>query len=120
MEALMDLFGFFSEVPLWASIISAVLLMIVLGYTGAPLWLWAIAGYIGLVGLNAPTWLFITYTVLVIVFNIKAVRRVVLSGPIMKLLDAMNFLPKISETEQTAIEAGNVWVEGELFQESQT
>jgi acyl-CoA dehydrogenase len=115
MEAIMELLGFFSEVPLWASIGSAVLLMLILGYTGAPLWLWAIAGYAGLVGLNAPVWLFITYTVLVVVFNIKPVRKIVLSGPIMKLLDALNFLPKISETEQTAIEAGNVWVEGELF-----
>ncbi|MGN8224828.1 acyl-CoA dehydrogenase [Gracilimonas sp. BCB1] len=115
MEALMEFSGFFSEIPLWASIGSAVLLMLFLGYTGAPLWLWAVAGYAGLVGLDAPMWLYITYTVLVLVFNIKPIRRVVLSGPIMKLLDALKFLPKISETEQTAIEAGNVWVEGELF-----
>jgi acyl-CoA dehydrogenase len=33
----------------------------------------------------------------------------------MKLLDALNFLPTISETEKTAIDAGGVWVEGELF-----
>jgi len=115
MEAITELLGFFGEVPLWASISSTVLILLVLGYTGAPLWLWAIAGYAGLAGLNAPAWLFITYTVLVFVFNVKALRRLVLSGPLMKLLDAINFLPKISETEQTAIEAGNVWVEGELF-----
>lgn len=115
MEALLQLFGFFSEVPLWASISVAVILLIGLAYTGAPLWLWAIFGYIGLVGLDAPQWLFITYTILVLVFNIKPIRRSLLSGPIMKLLDAMNFLPTISETEQTAIDAGNVWVEGELF-----
>ncbi|MDR9415757.1 MAG: acyl-CoA dehydrogenase [Gracilimonas sp.] len=111
----MEYFGFFSELPLWASIGSAVLITLLLGYTGAPLWLWAIAGYAGLVGLNAPNWIFITYTILVLVFNLKALRRIILSGPLMKLLDAINFLPKISETEQTAIEAGNVWVEGELF-----
>ncbi len=115
MEAMSELFGFFAEVPLWASIVSGVLILLVLGFTGAPLWIWAIAGYAGLAGLNAPGWLFITYTVLVLVFNMKALRRQVLSGPLMKLLDAINFLPKISETEQTAIEAGNVWVEGELF-----
>lgn len=115
MEAIMELFGFFSEVPLWASIGAAILLMLVFGYTAAPLWLWAVAGYAGLIGLDAPNWLYITYTVLVLVFNVKPIRRAVLSGPIMKLLDALNFLPKISETEQTAIEAGNVWVEGELF-----
>nr|WP_232803139.1 acyl-CoA dehydrogenase [Gracilimonas amylolytica] len=110
-----EFLGFFAEVPLWASIGSSVLILLVLGFTGAPLWIWAIAGYAGLAGLNAPGWLFITYTVLVLVFNVKALRRLVLSGPLMKLLDAINFLPKISETEQTAIEAGNVWVEGELF-----
>ncbi len=115
MEALTSLLGFFSDIPLWASIISAVLIALVFGYTGAPLWLWAIAGYAGLIGLNAPGWLFIAFTVVVLVFSFKPIRRVVLSAPLMKLLDALNFLPTISETEQTAIEAGNVWVEGELF-----
>ena len=47
--------------------------------------------------------------------NVPVLRRLVFSGPIMNLLNALNFLPTISETEQTAIEAGNVWVEGELF-----
>lgn len=115
MEALLQLFGFFSEVPIWASIAVAIILIIALAYTGAPLWFWAIFGYVGLVGLDAPTWLFAVYTVLVIVFNVKPIRRTLISSPIMKLLDAMNFLPTISETEQTAIDAGTVWVEGELF-----
>ncbi|MEX2605277.1 MAG: acyl-CoA dehydrogenase family protein, partial [Gracilimonas sp.] len=115
MEAIMELFGFFSELPLWASIGSAIILMFIFGYTGTPLWLWAVAGYAGLIGLDAPNWLFIAFTVLVILFILKPIRRVVISVPIMKLLDMLNFLPKISETEQTAIEAGNVWVEGELF-----
>jgi acyl-CoA dehydrogenase len=33
----------------------------------------------------------------------------------MGLLDRLGFLPKISKTEQEAIDAGTVWVEGELF-----
>lgn len=115
MDAFLELFGFFNEVPLWASIVSAIILTIGLAYTGAPLLLWAIAGYAGLIGLDAPQWLFITYTVFVVIFNLKPIRRVLLSGPIMKLMDALNFLPKISETEQTAIDAGTVWMEGELF-----
>ncbi|MFN1834507.1 acyl-CoA dehydrogenase [Balneola sp. MJW-20] len=115
MDTIMELFGFFGQVPLWAAIAASALLAIAFAYKGAPLWLWAIAGYAGLVGLNAPVWLFATYTGLVILFNIKPLRRVLLSGPLMKLLDALKFLPKISETEQTAIEAGTVWVEGELF-----
>lgn len=115
MEALTELFGFLYEVPLWASIAAAVIIAIGFAYSGAPLWLWAIAGYLGLAGLEAPNWLLITYTALVLLFNIKPIRRTLISAPIMKLLDALNFLPTISETEQTAIDAGTVWVDGELF-----
>ncbi|MBO6525303.1 MAG: acyl-CoA dehydrogenase [Balneolaceae bacterium] len=115
MEAITELFGFLYEAPLWASIGAAIILVVGFAYTGAPLWLWAIAGYLGLAGLEASNWIFITYTVLVVLFNIKPVRRNLLSAPIMKLLDVLNFLPTISETEQTAIDAGTVWVEGELF-----
>lgn len=115
MEVLTDLVGFFSNVPLWGSIGGAVLLALVLAYTGAPLWLWGIMGYVGLIGISAPNWAIITYTVFVVLFNVKIIRRTVLSAPLMKLMDTLNFLPTISETEQTAIDAGTVWVEGELF-----
>ncbi len=111
----MNLLGFFSEMPLWASIGSVVLVLLVLGYTGAPLFLWTIAGYAVLIGLAAPEWLFIVFTVVAVIFNVKPIRRTLISAPVMKLLDVLNFLPTISETEQTAIEAGTVWVEGELF-----
>src|SRR5690625_6936227 len=33
----------------------------------------------------------------------------------MKLLDRLHILPVISETEQTAIDSGTVWIEGEFF-----
>lgn len=115
MEEILSLSGFFYELPLWVSIVSSILLALILGYTGAPLFLWAFAGYAALAGLDAPGWLFLSYTFFVILFNIKLLRRVLVSSPIMKLLDVLNFLPTISETEQTAIEAGTVWVEGELF-----
>lgn len=115
MEAITELFGFLNEVPLWASVGTAIILTIGFAYTGAPLWLWSIAGYIGLAGIDTPNWLIISYTVLVVLFNVLPIRRTLLSTPIMKLLDVLNFLPTISETEQTAIDAGTVWVEGELF-----
>lgn len=110
----MALYGFFYEMPVW-TIIGAVVVLLTLAYTGAPLWLWTIYGYVALVGLAAPDWVFIVYTVVMVILNVKPIRRTLLSAPIMKMLDALNFLPTISETEQTAIEAGTVWVEGELF-----
>ena len=115
MESTMQQFAFFSNVPLWATLTGIFLVLFVFAYKGAPLWLWAISGLAALVGLSAPVWLLSTYIVLAIIFNIKPIRRVLLSGPVMKTLDALKILPAISETEQTAIDAGSVWVEGELF-----
>ncbi|MEO1023006.1 MAG: acyl-CoA dehydrogenase [Bacteroidota bacterium] len=116
MENLVSvLFGFFGEVPAWAAIGSALIIMIGFAYSGVPLWLWAVAGYLGLIGLDAGIPVFAGYTALVLLFNVKPIRRSLISKPVMKLMEALKFLPAISETEQTAIEAGTVWVEGELF-----
>ena len=51
---------------------------------------------------------------LAVVFNVPPLRRV-LSAGVMKAMQAAGFLPAISETEREAIDAGTVWVEGELF-----
>ncbi len=107
--------GYMSDLPLWVSIASIVIVTFGFAYTGAPLWLWAIAGYALLLGFEPANWLLISYTALVLLFNVKPLRAVLISGPIMSLMKALNFLPKISETEQTAIDAGTVWVDGELF-----
>jgi len=115
MEFLNQSFGILYQDPLWAVIVSMIIVATLFAYLGTPLWMWAIAGFIALWGFAAPGWVFIVFGVLVVIFNIKLVRRVILTSPLMKLLDAMNFLPAISETERTAIEAGNVWVDAELF-----
>jgi acyl-CoA dehydrogenase len=90
------------------------LVLFALGYSGARLWMWALAGAVGLYGGGAPLWVWIPYGVLVVVFNIGPLRRQVSAG-LMRLMEALQFLPTISETEQTAIEAGSVWMDGELF-----
>ncbi|MBO6794201.1 MAG: acyl-CoA dehydrogenase [Balneolaceae bacterium] len=115
MNTIVEYFGFLSQFPIAAVVASAIILAMIFAYTGAPLWLWAISGYTLLFGFNAPAWMLITYTVLALVFNVPAIRRTLLSSPIMKLMEALNFLPTISETERTAIDAGTVWVDGELF-----
>ena len=115
MEILNESLGFLFQYPLWAVIVSMVIVATLLAFWGTPLWVWAIAGFVALWGFSAPTWLLVVFGVLAVIFNVKPIRRTVLTGPMMKLLDALNFLPAISETERTAIEAGNVWVDGELF-----
>src|SRR6056297_21151 len=48
-------------------------------------------------------------------FGVPPIRRNTLSKGIMNGMKALGFLPQISETEKTAIEAGTVCVYGELF-----
>ena len=107
-------FDVFAGMPTLGLVVGVLLVTFVLGYTGSPLWLWAVAGAAGLYGGGAPLWVWIPYGVLVAIFNVGPIRRLV-SGSLMKLMEALQFLPTISETEQTAIDAGSVWMDGELF-----
>lgn len=60
-----------------------------------------------------PT-LFLSFTiVLILLVTVPWLRRTLISTPLGKL--ARKRLPKISDTERAAIEAGQVWVEGEFF-----
>ena len=108
-------YNYFAEMPVWATVASILVVLIGLGYRGAPLWLWAIAGALALYGFDLPLWAWGIFGLMALVGNVPILRQTIFSGPVMRLLNALNFLPTISETEQTAIEAGNVWVEGELF-----
>jgi len=110
----MDALALFAGTPLWAAALVVVVVLLTLGFTGAPLWLWAAAGLVALVGFGAPVWAVAVFAVLALVFNLPPLRRP-LSAGVMKLMKALDFLPVISETEQEAIDAGTVWVEGELF-----
>ncbi len=110
----LPLFDVFAGLPILGIVAGVLLVLFVLGYTGAPLWTWALAGAIGLYGGGASLWVWIPYGILVAIFNIGPIRRQVSAG-LMRLMEALQFLPTISETEQTAIDAGTVWMEGELF-----
>lgn len=115
MEMLNESLGFLNQFPVWTVIIGFVVTAVLFAFWGVPLGIWAVAGLITLWGVDAPIWLIATYAVVCLIFNIKPIRRTLITSGIMKLLDAMNFLPTISETERTAIEAGTTWVDAELF-----
>ena len=110
----MDALHLFAGTPGWAATLGVLLVLFALGFTGAPLWVWAAAGLVALVGFGAPLGLVIAFAVLAAVFLVTPIRRL-LSGAVMKTMEALQFLPVISSTEQEAIDAGTVWVEGELF-----
>jgi acyl-CoA dehydrogenase len=91
------------------------LLLPILGYFGVPLWAWTLYAASILAVLQAPIWGWISLGVIALVLNLPVLRRSLITAPLIKGIQALQLLPTISETERAAIEAGNVWVDGELF-----
>ncbi len=58
--------------------------------------------------------LWLTFMAGILVFAISPLRKKLISAPLLRYVRAV--LPPMSDTERTAIEAGTVWWEAELFQ----
>lgn len=108
------LYSFLLELPTWATVSVIILATFVLGYTGAGFLIWLAVAAVAAYGLGAGPAAWIVLAVLFVLFGLPPIRRQI-SGLVMNLLDSLGFLPTISKTEQEAIDAGTVWVEGELF-----
>ncbi|RMH03380.1 MAG: acyl-CoA dehydrogenase [Planctomycetota bacterium] len=110
-----DHLPFLSGLPWGWTLLLALAAAFALGFVGAPLWAWTAAAAVFLAGLGAPSWLWVVFLVLAVIFNLKPLRRVVVTRQLMALLRRLGILPSISATEREALEAGTVWAEGELF-----
>lgn len=102
---------FSQNTGLWAAGFS--LLGLVLGFTGAPLIFWTVAVLAAAIGFGAPPVALGILAAVALLFNVVPLRRTIVTSFVMKGIK--NILPKISQTERTALEAGVVWVEGDLF-----
>jgi acyl-CoA dehydrogenase len=101
--------------PLPATIVVILAIVMIIGYFGAPLWLWMIVVAGALHGLGAPDLLVYLVVAVMLLFVIVPIRRVLVTKPLMSLLDKLGILPTISDTERIAIDAGTVWVDSEYF-----
>ena len=108
-------YGFLSSLSAFWILAGALLVALGLAFAGARLWIWTAALAAFLFGLGAPLWLWIVLAVPAAVLNLPPLRRVLISSRILRTMKRLGFLPVISDTERTAIEAGTVWVDGELF-----
>lgn len=114
METL-PLYGILVEdFSLWG-LLGWILILLGVGYLGSPLIIWSLFILASLWGFGAPIWLLGLAFLALLVFNVGPLRVSLVSGPLMNLMKRMEFIPKISATERTALEAGVVWVEGDLF-----
>ena len=106
---------------LWILICALPLLAIVLAFARAPLWLWLVGGLAWLAGLGQIAGLsstttaavMVVYAVVLGVFLVTPIRRALISRPLFSVY--RKILPAMSDTEKTALEAGTVWWEGQLF-----
>ena len=96
-----------------AGVLVTLLVLLTLGFIGAPLIVWTLAGAAALHLFGVPTWVMATYLGVMAVFNITPIRRLLISNQLMKIMAPI--MPSISETERSALDAGVVWAEGELF-----
>jgi len=106
---------------IWIGLILLALLAIGLAYQRVPLWLWTVAaacvlaaisatGSLGVVGAGV---LWAIFASLALLFNFRPLRRRLITRHLLRTFRRV--LPRMSETERAAIDAGTVWWEGELF-----
>jgi acyl-CoA dehydrogenase len=104
---------------LWFLVVLA--LAVGLAYQRASLRLWTLTGAVVLaaitlsepVGAAGTVLAWSVFAALAILFNVRAVRRALITR---HLLGAFrSSLPRMSDTEREAIDAGTVWWDGELF-----
>ena len=104
-----------AALPWWGTLLATGAVCGALAFCGAPVLLWTLAlgALAWLVGV-AP-WVWYAGLVLALIVNLKPLRTLLISKPVLDFMRKMKFLPAISETERVAIEAGSVWLDGELF-----
>ncbi len=108
-------FGALAGIPTpWIGV-GGLVLALLLAYLGARFWLWCLAAAGILWGLAAPSWLWIGLVAIALLFNVRPVRRTLVTGPLMKAAAALDLLPTIGERERVALEAGTSWLEADVL-----
>ena len=104
-----------------AGVVPLLILALTLLYLGRPYWAWLAPVVLAFAwwqvsGVESPALfggLAGGFGVLAIVFGVRALRRVLISRWLMRLVKPM--LPRMGNTERIALEAGTVWWDGDLF-----
>lgn len=94
---------------------SVILVALALAFFAAPLWSWFVVLGLFLIVFDASFFWWIPTLALAVLLLLKEVRTTYITQPLFDILKTKGLLPKISDTERTALRAGDVWAEGELF-----
>ena len=105
----------------WLPFLALLVVSLTCAYLRAGLRVWTIAGFVAAIGvgiLAGSHWLAIAiptvlFALIAIPLNIPDFRQRQITAPLLKVYQKIT--PQISDTERTALEAGTVGFEGELF-----
>ncbi|MBT4989816.1 MAG: acyl-CoA dehydrogenase [Rickettsiales bacterium] len=93
----------------------ATISLVFLLYHGAYFWLYSVIGFIFLQYFSPDDLTNLIYILANLFFIIRPVRRVFLTSPLLSAMKYLNMVPRISETEKTALRSGNSWIDEEIF-----
>jgi acyl-CoA dehydrogenase len=110
-----DLIRLFYTLPLCYFIMIATISLVFLLYHGAYFWLYSVIGFIFLQYFSPDDLTNLIYILANLFFIIRPVRRVFLTSPLLSAMKYLNMVPRISETEKTALRSGNSWIDEEIF-----
>ena len=104
---------------MWTGLL--ILILLVSAYLRLPLIVWTLLLAVGLINvqlyadieLSQKYLLWMIFAALVVPLNIKIIRRTVFTRAVYRAMKKV--MPTISQTEQEALDAGDVWWEAELF-----
>jgi acyl-CoA dehydrogenase len=108
-------YGALAGMPLWSMTLLCAALLLGVAFVGAPLWVTAIVITALAFVFGLPWWGFVLLVPPLFVLLVRPLRRALLSNRVLHLMRSTGFMPAISATEQEAIAAGTVWLDGELF-----
>lgn len=108
-------YGFLGDMHWGISVLAALLVLLAALETRRnSLWFPLAAGVLCF-GIGIPLTGWVIFAAAAILVLMPPVRRVLVSLPVMRLMDHLKVLPKISSTERAALDAGSTWIETELF-----
>ena len=111
----MNLYGFLADSSPLAGALVSLIGFLTLGYLGAQLIIWTVFIAIMLFLLGAGPIVCAIFGVPLLILNLTPLRCIIITNPLVSILEKMKILPQISETEMIALKAGSTWVEQELF-----
>lgn len=107
--------GWLAVLPGAAAIALVAVTVLCAAFVGLPLWTNSLLALALLWSLGVPLVVIAITAVPIVLFNVPTLRRKFVTDKIRAFVQRAKLLPVISDTEREAIEAGDVWVDGELF-----